>query len=94
MENKGIEIAFTSTPILTKKVTWDFGINAAFNDNEITKLTATDDPGYQGVLTGGIAGGVVVIFKFIPLDMPQDLFSYTNNCMMKMEKSLKTLLRI
>jgi len=58
MENKGVEIAFTTTPILTKKVTWDFAINAAFNDNEITKLTATDDPGYQGILTGGIAGGV------------------------------------
>jgi iron complex outermembrane receptor protein len=58
MENKGIEIAFTTTPILTKKVTWDFGINGAYNHNEITKLTATDDPSYQGVLTGGIAGGV------------------------------------
>jgi len=58
MENKGVEIAFVTTPVLTKKVTWDFGINAAWNDNEITKLTATDDPNYQGVLTGGIAGGV------------------------------------
>jgi len=58
MENKGIEIAFSTTPILTKKVTWDFGINGAYNHNEITKLTATDDPSYQGVLTGGIAGGV------------------------------------
>ncbi len=58
MENKGIEIAFTTTPVLTKKVTWDFGINGAYNHNEITKLTATNDPSYQGVLTGGIAGGV------------------------------------
>ncbi len=58
MENKGVELAFTITPILTKKVTWDFGINGAYNHNEITKLTATDDPSYQGVLTGGIAGGV------------------------------------
>jgi iron complex outermembrane receptor protein len=58
MENKGIELALVTTPILTKKVTWDFGINGAYNHNEITKLTATDDPSYQGVLTGGIAGGV------------------------------------
>jgi iron complex outermembrane receptor protein len=58
MENKGIEIAFTTTPILTKKVTWDFSINGAYNHNEITKLTATNDTTYQGVLTGGIAGGV------------------------------------
>jgi iron complex outermembrane receptor protein len=30
----------------------------AFNKNEITRLTATDDPNYQGVFTGGISGGV------------------------------------
>jgi len=58
MESNGIEIAFTSTPVLTQKVTWDFAINGAYNHNEITKLTATDDPAYQGILIGGIAGGV------------------------------------
>ncbi len=58
MENKGIELSFSTTPILTKTITWDFGINGAYNHNEITKLTATNDPAYQGVLTGGIAGGV------------------------------------
>ncbi len=58
MESQGIELALFSTPILTKTVTWDFSANFAYNKNEITKLTATDDPTYQGVLTGGIAGGV------------------------------------
>jgi iron complex outermembrane receptor protein len=57
-ESNGIEIAFNTTPVLTKKITWDFSINGAYNHNEITKLTATNDTTYQGVLTGGIAGGV------------------------------------
>ena len=58
METNGIELSFNTTPVLTNKVTWDFSINGAYNHNEITKLTAIDDPAYQGILTGGIAGGV------------------------------------
>ena len=58
MESNGIELAFNTTPVLTKKITWDFSINGAYNHNEITKLTATNDTTFQGVLTGGIAGGV------------------------------------
>ena len=34
------------------------GVNVAYNKNEITKLTASDDPTYPGVETGGISGGV------------------------------------
>ena len=37
---------------------WEVGFNATYNQNEITKLTATDNPDYLGVPTGGIAGGV------------------------------------
>lgn len=58
MENKGIEFTINSTPVKTNKITWDLGANFAYNENEITKLRATDDPTYEGVLTGGIAGGV------------------------------------
>ncbi len=58
MENQGVEVAFFITPVATNKVTWDLSVNGAYNQNEITKLTATDDPDYIGVLTGGIAGGV------------------------------------
>jgi len=58
MENKGIELSLFTTPVLTKNITWEFGANVAYNQNEITKLTATNDPTYEGVLTGGIAGGV------------------------------------
>ena len=58
MENQGLEISLNTTPYLTEKNSWNFAINLAYNKSEITKLTATDDPNYQGVLTGGISGGV------------------------------------
>ena len=58
MENKGVELTLSTTPILKEKVSWDLGVNLAYNESEITKLTAVDDPNYEGVLTGGIAGGV------------------------------------
>jgi iron complex outermembrane receptor protein len=58
MENQGVELSLFITPVLSKTVKWEIGTNFAYNENEITKLTATDDPTYAGVLTGGIAGGV------------------------------------
>ena len=58
MENQGIELSLLGTPISNEKLSLDLGFNVAYNRNEITKLTATDDPTYQGILTGGIAGGV------------------------------------
>ncbi len=58
MKNQGVELSLTTTPWLTKNNSWDFAVNLAYNRNEITRLLATDDENYQGVLTGGIAGGV------------------------------------
>ena len=58
MENKGIEVALNVVPIEKKDMRWEIGVNVAYNKNEITKLTASDDPSYLGVLTGGISGGV------------------------------------
>lgn len=58
MENYGVEITLNTTPIMKNKVRWDFSVNAAYNEGEITRLRRTDDPDYEGVLVGGIAGGV------------------------------------
>ena len=58
LENRGVELSLNFVPVQTKDVLWEFGMNATRNKNEITKLTATDDPDYQGVLVGGISGGV------------------------------------
>ena len=58
MENKGIEVALNVVPIEQKDLRWEVGVNVAYNKNEITRLTASDDPTYPGVETGGISGGV------------------------------------
>ena len=58
MENKGIEGALNVVPIEKKDLRWEIGINVAYNKNKITRLTASDDPSYPGVETGGISGGV------------------------------------
>jgi len=58
LENKGIEFSIFTRPIVKKNLFWEIGFNATYNQNEITKLTATDDPTYLGEPTGGISGGV------------------------------------
>ncbi|MEM9932844.1 MAG: SusC/RagA family TonB-linked outer membrane protein [Bacteroidota bacterium] len=58
MENRGIEVSLFTTPVKTENISVDLAFNVAYNENEITKLTAVDDPNYEGVLTGSIAGGV------------------------------------
>lgn len=58
MKNQGVELSLFLTPLDTKDFTWDLSFNTAFNRNEITKLTASDDPNYNGIQVGGVAGGV------------------------------------
>ncbi len=58
LENRGVEFAINAIPWQTPTKEFSFGFNFAYNENEITRLTATDDPEYQGVFTGGISGGV------------------------------------
>jgi TonB-dependent starch-binding outer membrane protein SusC len=58
LRNKGVELAINTVPWRKGNNEWTLGFNVALNENEITKLTATDDPDYQGVPTGGISGGV------------------------------------
>lgn len=58
MENKGFEVAVNFVPVEQKDFRWEVGVNVSYNKNEITRLTASDDPTYPGVETGGISGGV------------------------------------
>jgi TonB-dependent starch-binding outer membrane protein SusC len=58
MVNKGVEFAIFTKPVVTEDWMWEINFNATYNYNEITKLTATTDTNYLGVLTGGISGGV------------------------------------
>ena len=58
MENKGFEVALNVVPIEKKDLRWEIGVNFSYNKNEITRLTASDDPNYPGVEAGDISGGV------------------------------------
>lgn len=44
-------------PVETDDWRWTLDFNATYNQTEITKLAQVEDPGYLGVLTGGIDGG-------------------------------------
>ena len=57
LENKGIELEINAMAIDTKDWTWSIGGNVAYNNTQITKLTATAND-KTGVETGGISGGV------------------------------------
>ena len=56
MENKGIEFSINGRPIVSKDFEWQVGFNIAYNKSEITKLTATQDPGFVGISTGSSGG--------------------------------------
>jgi TonB-dependent starch-binding outer membrane protein SusC len=74
LENKGVEFSVNIIPLKTKDLYWDFGFNVSLNKNEITRLTATDDPTYQGVLTGGIGGGVGNTIQIHSVGYPANSF--------------------
>lgn len=58
LTNIGVELDLNAVAIETKDASWTIGVNAAWNKNTITKLTANDGAeGYTGVATGGISGG-------------------------------------
>jgi TonB-dependent starch-binding outer membrane protein SusC len=56
--NKGVEFSLNVRAVQSTNVDWSFGLNATYNENEITRLTSVDNPDYIGVVTGGISGGV------------------------------------
>lgn len=74
LENQGVEFSINAKPFVEKEFTWDLGFNVTYNKNKITKLTATDDPTYIGVLTGGIAGGVGNTIQIHSVGFPANSF--------------------
>ncbi|NCC72961.1 MAG: TonB-dependent receptor [Sphingobacteriia bacterium] len=74
LENEGIEFSLTSRIVNTSDLFWEAGFNATYNKNEITKLTATDDPDYPGVETGGISGGVGNFIQMNSVGYPSNSF--------------------
>jgi len=56
MKNLGVELGLNGIIINTKNTSWQAGFNVAYNYNEITRLTASEDNA-TGVETGGVSGG-------------------------------------
>ncbi len=57
LENEGLEFSLNGIVIANEDWNWELNANAAYNKNEITKLTDSNDPNFKGVFTGGISGG-------------------------------------
>ncbi|MCK9399164.1 MAG: TonB-dependent receptor [Bacteroidales bacterium] len=74
MENKGVEFAIFTKPVVTKDWMWELNFNATYSINEITKLTATADTNYLGVLTGNISGGVGSTVQIQSVGFPMNSF--------------------
>jgi TonB-linked SusC/RagA family outer membrane protein len=58
LTNKGVEFSINANVVSKLNMQWVLGFNATYNQNEITRLTAIDDPNYLGVRTGNISGAV------------------------------------
>ena len=58
LTNNGIEVTLNTTPVKKGNLTWEANFVFAYNVNEITKLSISDDPNFKGIETGGIGGGV------------------------------------
>ncbi|HWR33830.1 MAG TPA: SusC/RagA family TonB-linked outer membrane protein, partial [Chitinophagaceae bacterium] len=74
MENRGFEFSINAGILKNRKTTWDLGFNITYNKNEITKLTKVNDPAYQGVLVGGISGGVGNTVQIHTVSFPRNSF--------------------
>ncbi len=74
MENRGIEFTVNAKPIDSDNISWDVSVNATYNKNKITKLTATNDPSYIGVYTGGITGGTGQTAQIQSVGYPMNSF--------------------
>jgi len=74
LENKGFEFSVVGRIISKEDLSWEVGFNATYNKNEITKLTAIDDPNYLGVYTGGISGAVGNTIQIHSVGYPANSF--------------------
>ncbi|MGV8827536.1 MAG: SusC/RagA family TonB-linked outer membrane protein [Breznakibacter sp.] len=74
MENKGIEFSTNVVAVNGKDWKWEIGGNFTYNKNEITKLTAVNDPNYLGVQHGGIDGGTGNTVKIHQVGAPAGSF--------------------
>jgi iron complex outermembrane receptor protein len=74
MTNYGVELDLNAILIEKKDMSWTLGFNMAYNHNEITKLTASDENA-TGVETGGISGGTGNNVQMFQVGYPMRTFN-------------------
>ena len=74
MTNLGAELDLNAILIERKDMSWTAGFNVAYNHNEITKLTASDENA-TGVETGGISGGTGNNVQMFQVGFPMRTFN-------------------
>ena len=73
MTNRGVELDVNAILVETRDMSWTFGVNAAYNNNLITRLTAVDSDA-TGVETGGISGGTGNTVQMFKVGQPMNAF--------------------
>ena len=73
MTNTGVEVDLNAIIIEKRDMSWTAGINAAYNKNKVTKLTASDENA-AGIETGGISGGTGNNVQLIQVGYPMRTF--------------------
>ena len=74
MTNYGVELDVNAILVEKKDMGWTFGFNVAYNHNEITTLTASDENA-TGVETGGISGGTGNNVQMFQVGYPMRTFN-------------------
>lgn len=76
MDVRGAEASLNYTAIKTDNITWDFGVNAAYNKRKVTNLTLNPNSGFK-VDAGDITGGTGVHLKYNAVNqVPGSYFVY------------------
>lgn len=74
IQNQGVELTVNASVLSGPDLNWNVGFNAAYNTNEITTLDGNEDPGFVGLLTGGISGGVGNTVQILSIGSPVNAF--------------------
>ena len=75
LKNVGVEFEINAVAIQNRDWYWNIGLNAAWNRNEITRLTTDDErEDYYGVDTGGISGAVGTTVQVHQTGQPTNSF--------------------
>jgi iron complex outermembrane receptor protein len=74
LRNEGIELSINTVAIAKQGLTWNVGLNVAYNKNKIIALDGSDDPKFIGYKTGGIAGGTGNTIQILKVGQPINSF--------------------